>query len=266
MFERYRRAPLYLLPLPPLVLLAVAHLGDVTYRLPWLAAINRVTRDIVSPPFVVALIALGVVLAIVLVGRLELDDIGLDRDDAARGIGLTLMTWFGAQVLAVLPRVVSEDPIAIHGSWLRGEGLHNAGTVLLMLGLAALIDVALVGFLLVQLYLRWHQDGKRSVQGLRAALLVTVLLADLTMLILAGLHSSDRVLLVILAASTVIAVLLCWIYIRTGNLFFTIGVHTLLLAPTPLVAGIRGEPQWFHSLTIGIVAILWTLLWPAGKR
>jgi hypothetical protein len=57
-------------------------------------------------------------------------------------------------------------------------------------------------------------------------------------------------------------VYLCWIYLRSRNLFFTIGIHMLLLAPTPVVAGIRGEPTWFHSGAVALVAAIWTLLWP----
>lgn len=264
MLDRYRRAPNYLLPLPPLILLALAHLPASAANLDWIAAIGRVTHGVVTPLFVLSLIALGLMLALMfLPGKLEADDIGLDRDHLGRGVGILLMTWLAAQVFAVLPRVVAEDPVAIHETWLRGQGLTNAANLLSALGLAAAMDTALIGFLLVQLYLRFHRDDSRdSHQGVDPALAITVLVGCLLSLVLVGLHSANRTLLLTLAVSLAAGVYLCWIYLRSRNLFFTIGVHMLLLAPTPVVAGIRGEPAWFHSGAIALVAAIWTLLWP----
>lgn len=264
MQDRYRKAPNYLLPFPPLILLALAHLPASAATVEWVAAIGRATHGVVTPVFLLSVIALGLMLALwFLPGKLEADDIGLDRDHLGRGIGILLMTWAAAQIFAVLPRVVAEDPVAIHESWLRGQGLTNAANLLSALGLAAAVDTALIGFLLVQLYLRFHRDDSRdSHQGVDPALAITLLVGCLVSLVQVGLHSPDRTLALTLVVSLGAGVYLCWIYLRSRNLFFTIGVHMLLLAPTPVVAGIRGEPTWFHSGVIALVAAIWTLLWP----
>jgi hypothetical protein len=55
---------------------------------------------------------------------------------------------------------------------------------------------------------------------------------------------------------------LSWLYLRTRNNFFVIGVHALLLAPSPVVAGPRGGGAWFHPLVVAILATVWALLWP----
>jgi hypothetical protein len=56
--------------------------------------------------------------------------------------------------------------------------------------------------------------------------------------------------------------LLSWLYLRTRNLFFVIGVHALLLAPSPVVAGPRGGGGWYQPLVVAVLASLWALLWP----
>ncbi|MEP7325909.1 MAG: CPBP family glutamic-type intramembrane protease [Gemmatimonadota bacterium] len=248
MFDRYRSTPLYILPFPPLIVALLA-LFDRHQRpeLIWLASA----------------VGLGVMLVAMLgAGRLRADDVGLDRDMLARGIGITLMTWAATQVIGVLPRVVAEDPVAIHRSWLHGNRLKVGGHFVAGFSTATLEEVALRGFLLVQLYLLFHHDPKDSNQGLTRALAFTVLTGNAIALIATWPVASTRDLLLTQALAAGLGLYLSWIYLRTRNLFFAIGVHTLILAPTPVMAGLRGEPEWFFPVVVAAVAAVWVLLWP----
>lgn len=263
MFERHRRAPLLVLPMPPLVLLAVVLLGGWVHSVGWIMGIADQTHWIIRPDLILSLLGLALLLAVILLpGKLKPDDLGLRRDMAVHGLGIVLMTWMAAQVLAVLPRVVSENPIAIHQSWLRGDWARNVGDLLSALSLASIAEIALRGFLLVQLYLLLQRDSKDPDRGVGIAVAASVITGNVVVAAITGVHGTPLAILLPQAVAAVDGLLLCWIYLRTRNLFFVIGVQTLIIAPTPVVAGIRGEPGWFHSLVIAVVASVWALLWP----
>jgi hypothetical protein len=248
MFDRHRRARPFILGVPPLILaLLVLFNHTRTQETGWAAS----------------LIALAAMIAVMVgAGGIKLDDVGLDRDMSARGIGITLMTWAATQVIGVLPRVAAEDPVAIHRSWLHGSGFTIGGNLITALSAATLAEVALRGFLLVQLYLLFHRDPKDSTQGVFGAVALTLVVGNAIALLDGWPVASTRALLLTQAIAAGTGLYLSWIYLRTRNLFFAIGVHTLILAPTPVVAGLRGEPKWFFPVVVGAVAAVWVLLWP----
>lgn len=248
MFDRHRRARLFTLGLPPLIL-ALLVLFD--------------RGKPASTTWLGSAIALGVMLALILgAGGIKLDDVGIDRDKLARGVGIVLMTWTATQVIGVLPRVVAEDPVAIHRSWLHGSPLAIGGNLLSAFSWATLEEVALRGFLLAQLYLWFHRDPRNRMQGVFGALTLTVLVGNGLALLGGWPFPSTHDLLLNQAIAAGMGLYLGGIYLRTQNLFFVIGVHTLILAPTPVVAGLRGEPAWFFPIVGGAVSAVWVLLWP----
>ena len=133
------------------------------------------------------------------------------------------------------------------------------------LTIASIAEIALRGFLLVQLYLLLHRDSKDTDRGLGIGVAASVIVGNVAIGAITGIHGTAQEILLPQALAAADGLLLCWIYCRTRNLFFAIGVQTLIIAPTPVVAGVRGEPGWFHSLMIAVVASVWTLLWPRGE-
>ena len=265
MFDRHRRARLFSLPFPPLIvaLLGILLMSGDLEQIDWVVAAQEASRGVITGAFLASVIAFGLLLAVILLaGNVEPDDVGLDRDQVGRGIGITIMTWAAAQVIGVLPRVVAEDPIASHPAWLHGSAFEIAGNFLSGLTFASVEEVALRGFLLVQLYLILHHDPKDPDQGLGRAVALTVLVGNLVALPRVLPYTATRELIASQALLAGLGLYLSWIFLRTRNLFFTIGVHTLILAPTPVVAGLRGEPDWFFPVVVGAVAAIWVLLWP----
>ena len=264
MFQRFRRAhPLSLL-LPPLL---VAAFGFTMARklvdLEWLRIVENATRGVITAPFVLALGAIAILLLLILlVGRIKLDDVGLHRDYLGRGIGVVAMIWGASQVIGVLPRVVANRPVLLDYDFEYGSRWEMAGQFLTALGNATLIELAFRGFLLVQLYLLFNRNNQDEESGSGWATIITVVVTNLAMLPRVLPYPSRE----IAAADQGIMVLgglfLCWLYLRTRNLFFVIGVHTLLVAPSSVVAGPRGGGSWYPTLVIAILATLWALLWP----
>ena len=229
----------------------------------WLGIAERATRGVITGGFVISLVAIAIlVLVILLVGRIKLDDAGLHRDYLGRGIGVVAMIWGASQVIGVLPRVVANRPVVLDRAFEYGSRWEMAGQFLTALGTATLEELAFRGFLLVQLYLlinRGHQDEESGALG---ATIITVLIANLAMLPGILPYPSRDIALADQGVFLLGGLFLCWLYFRTRNLFFVIGVHALLLAPSPVVAGPRGGGSWYQPLVVACLATLWALMWP----
>lgn len=263
-FERVRRAHSFFLPAPPLAAalsgyIIAGHGADTD----WLRLVTSATRGVITAGFVLSVIALIIlIMLITLAGRIKPDDVGLNRDYVGRGVGVIAMIWGASQVIGVLPRVVANRPVLLDRAFEYGSRWEMGGQFLSALGMATLEEIALRGFLLVQLYLVFHRDNRDEAQGLKWATAITVVVSALMTLPRTLPYPSLE--LAAIDQGTVLAgsLFLSWLYLRTRNLFFVIGVHTLLLAPSPVVAGPRGGAAWYAPLIIAILATVWALLWP----
>jgi membrane protease YdiL (CAAX protease family) len=263
-FERNRRAHPLSLPIPPLLVAGYGYgVAHKLVSLEPLEIVETATRGVVSANFLLCLLAIIVMLLLILpVGRIRLDDLGLNRDYLGRGIGVVAMIWGASQVLGVIPRVVANRAVLLDRDFEYGSRWDLAGQFLTALGNATLEELAFRGFLLVQLYLLFNRNSGDKERGVTWATLLTVLIADLATLPRALPYPSPDIAATDQAILLVSSLFFCWLYLRTRNLFFVIGVHGLLLAPSAIVAGPRGGGSWYHPLVIAILASLWALLWP----
>jgi uncharacterized protein len=221
------------------------------------------TRGAVTTTFLLSLAALGLLLAlIVLAGRIKPDDVGLHRDYLGRGVGVIAMIWGASQVIGVLPRVVANRPVLLDHDFEYGSRWELAGQFLSALGTATVEEIAFRGFLLVQVYLLLNRNNRHEEAGTVGATIITVIIANLAVLTRTLPYPSLEVAATDQAILFLGGIFLCWLYFRTRNLFFVIGVHALLIAPSPIVAGPRGGGAWYQPLVVAVLATLWALLWP----
>ncbi|MEO8199172.1 MAG: CPBP family glutamic-type intramembrane protease, partial [Gemmatimonadota bacterium] len=248
LFHRFRKARVLAIPLPPIIvtLVGLVAAGQLMAR-PWAGTTALMSHGLVTPLFLVTLIALGCALGIILVvGRIRVEDVGLDPDYVGRGFGLVVMTWAAAQVVGVIPRVVANRPVVLDPVFEHGSRWELFGTLLTSLGTASLEEIVFRGFLLIQIYLLLLRKPERSEQALYVATAVVLLLSSLAALPHDLPFASWRAAVeheLIFAGG---GLFLTWLFLRTRNIFFVIGVHALLLAPTPIVAGPTGGGRWFH--------------------
>ena len=264
MFQRFRRTHPFFLPIPPLF---VATFGYVMARkladADWLRVVETATRGVVTAGLVLSFAAVVTLLALILLaGRIKLDDVGLHRDYLGRGVGVVAMIWGASQVIGVLPRVVANRPVLLDRTFEYGSGWELAGQFLSALGNATLEEIAFRGFLLVQVYLLLNRNNRDEGTGMAWASILTVVVASLVTLPRTLPYPSPEVAATDQAILILGGLFLCWLYLRSGNLFFVIGVHALLIAPSPVVAGPRGGGAWYQPLVVAILATLWALLWP----
>jgi hypothetical protein len=264
-FQRFRQAhPLSLVLPPVLVALFGYALARKMVDPEWPGIAESATRGVITREFVLSLVAIGVLLLLIpLASRIKLDDVGLHRDYLGRGIGVVAMIWGASQVIGVLPRVVANRPVLLDRDFEFGSRWEMAGQFLTALGNATFEEIAFRGFLLVQLHLLINR-GDRNDEGRSAwAAIITAVVANLAMLPGTLPYPSLEIAATDQGILLLGGIFLCWLYLRTRNLFFVIGVHALLIAPSPVVAGPRGGVDWYQPLVVAVLAALWALLWPS---
>jgi membrane protease YdiL (CAAX protease family) len=184
-------------------------------------------------------------------GRLRPTDVGLRRDKFREGVMVTVAVWSLMQIIEIVGDVVTSGPVTIAPSWTRnGIGSTLAWTGVMFLGTALYEEIAYRGFLFPQLYLK--------IRGTHHARLWIALI--LSQAVFAASHIPAHVALRNLSGSAlwttvvlqgIIGALLVLLYLRTRNLWISIGIHGLANAPTPLVAGASGFETFLIILVIG---------------
>ena len=175
---------------------------------------------------------------------------GSDGTSWERGMIVTVAVWSLMQLVEVVGDIVTTSKVSIAPSWIRnGIGSTLAWTAAMFLG-AALYEIAYRGFLFPQLYLK--------IRGTHRARFWIALL--LSQVVFAASHIPAHITLRNLSGSAlgttvvlqgIIGVLLVLLYLRTRNLWISIGIHGLANAPTPLVAGASGFETFLIILVIG---------------
>jgi membrane protease YdiL (CAAX protease family) len=215
-------------------------------------------RQILAGPLWLSNLLVFAVLLIVAVvgvifglGRVQPADVGLRRDKLGEGVIVTMAVWSLMQLIEVAGDVVTSGPVTIAPSWTRnGIGSTLAWTGVMFLGAALYEEIAYRGFLFPQLYLK--------IRGTHRARLSIALV--LSQAVFAASHIPAHVAIRNLSGSAlwttvvlqgITGVLLVLLYLRTRNLWISIGIHGLANAPTPLVAGASGFETFLIMLVIG---------------
>jgi membrane protease YdiL (CAAX protease family) len=225
-----------------------------------LPAFEHVTwlRDLLAGPswranaFIFATLLFVAVAGIIFgLGRLRPADVGLRLDKLGEGIIVTVTVWLLMQLIEVVGDIATSSTITIAPSWIRnGIGVTLAWTAVMFLGTALYEEIAYRGFLFPQLYLKIGGTY-------RARFWIALLLSQV---VFAATHIPAHVTLRHLSGSSlwttvvlqgITGCMLVLLYLRTRNLWISIGLHGLANAPTPLVGGASGFEVFLVILVIG---------------
>lgn len=184
-------------------------------------------------------------------GRLRAVDVGLRRDKLGEGLIVTVAVWSLMQVIELIGDIATTGTVAIAPSWIsNGIGSTLAWTAAMFLGAALYEEIAYRGFVFPQLYLK--------IRGTHRARFWIALL--FSQIVFAASHIPAHVTLRNLSGSAlwttvvlqgIIGGMLVLLYLRTRNLWISVGIHGLVNAPTPLVAGASGSETFLIILVIG---------------
>jgi uncharacterized protein len=199
----------------------------------------------------VALLIVAVLGVMFRVGRLQPVDVGLRLDKLKEGVVVTAAVWSLMQLIEIVGDVATTGTITIAPTWIRnGIGSTLMWTAVMFLGAALYEEIAYRGFLFPQLYLK---IGGAHRMRLWSALLVS-------QAVFAASHIPAHVTIRNLTGSAlwttvvlqgIVGALLVLLFLRTRNLWISIGLHGLANAPTPLVAGASGFEMFLIILVIG---------------
>ncbi len=229
--------------------------------------LRDVTGGLVHPNLVVgALTSLFVIGGIVLwLGQLRPKDIGLSWAKLRAGVLVLLGMWMVVQVGVLVDALVTNE---VRGPQVQVIDTTQVGYFLVHLVLAGFLEETLYrGFLLPQFYLRLKRLGTQESHWLPVAgavlgssilfggvHLIKVFFYDVTLVSLLP-HAGVGIIFGIGAAL---------VYLRTENLFFSIGLHALFNFPLSLIGGSYNLPRFY----VIIVAIAILIFWPhmVGKK
>lgn len=228
---------------------------------------------LVHPTLLVSLFFVGiqVVVIIMLIGRYRPREIGLQISKLPAGLLWVVVVWVTLQATAVGVSFVSGGSPGIDDAWTRrGVGAICGVSLGQLFGNAFYEETVFRGFLFAQCI----AFTKRSAVGLTRTRLLGAML--LCAVLFAISHMPNRLMkdqyvsLVLVAGDQAMLVAMgcffCWSYFQTRNLFFVIGVHSLMNYPTMLIAMPGGgNLAKGESLALAVfLALLWSRL--PGQR
>jgi membrane protease YdiL (CAAX protease family) len=270
--------------LAPLWLHIVVVLGWLTVFLPanyWFGPsqvwrpLREASYGLVYPALVVGLVCMLVVvgLMLIVVGRFRPRELGLELARLPEAILYTLVVWTLMQLLAIgLSRFAGETPQLV--TEFEGNGIgYQIGALLAQLAGNALCEEVLFrGFLFVQLgmlFYRWLPEQPR-ICLVAAGLVSSVAFAIAHLPHRHGINGgyADWSALAMDQGWLVVwGCVYCWLYARTDNLWFVVGVHALANTRTMVVTAPYFVEYLPFSQMIGVgIALVWHRLPGHARR
>jgi membrane protease YdiL (CAAX protease family) len=220
----------------------------------WLRDLSRATHGIVGGTLVASLDTLAIVLVLAwrLAGLVP-RHLGLDLIAVARGIAFVAAVWFGAQLICAGAAVAAGDEVC-------AGTLDIASLVAQMFGNALNEEVFWRGFLGIQLVLLARRFGAGrwawplALVASQVAFAVSHIPQRWAMTDLDGVALASN-----LAFVGWFGVLMCAVYVRTGNLGIAIALHAFANEPFFVFdAPIQPDAMW--------LAIALVIVWPYLRR
>ncbi len=167
--------------------------------------------------------------------RLRPREIGLDPTKLPAAVILTAIIWAANQVVLVIVLALIGQEIALNPQWTGAGWTWAAGRWLGQLfGNTPLEEVVFRGFLLPQCLLLMLSRMPKARAGI--ALLVALVLSQTLFTVPHVLFNAyEPQGQWLLLAQFVMGLLFAGVYLRTGNLFLAMGLHTLVNNPGPLL-------------------------------
>jgi membrane protease YdiL (CAAX protease family) len=230
------------------------------------APLKESTYGIVSPILIVSLLATFLLAGVVLVGigKYRPSELGLETAKLADAVAYTAIVWVLLQFSAVAAALWIGQTPRVNQVWSGPDAGPLAGKLLGQLaGNALAEEIIFRGFLFVQLALWFSRrmPNRPQQSAIAAGMVSSVAFAIAHLPHRFGVGdgyanwsaaATDQGWLVVWGC------LYCWMYARTGNLLFVVGVHALANAQTMLI----DAPDFAQYVAIPqILAAVIVLLW-----
>ena len=240
-------------------------LAVLVFTTNWLDPLDSATKGLINATLVVNLVMIGLVGAGLFLkpGPLSPSNAGLKLSNLRTGFLLILGFWVLIQLLQATFSLITTGNLALSANWSTLGVTVIVGQVLAQFfGNALYEEVAYRGFLLPQLQLKFSRlkwFTHKPAGPLVVALLASQVLFALRHVAVRLYEGTNGLELVIsLGFVTLLGLGFALVYLRTGNIFIVIGVHSLYNYPASLFGG--SDPA---RVILVILTGLLLVAWPA---
>jgi membrane protease YdiL (CAAX protease family) len=205
-----------------------------------LVGIVSLSRGLINQTLIAGALELLILVGIVLlrVGKLSLADLGISLRSWSGPLLLVALLWILVQVVTMVLDLTSAAPLKLNPDWETGGTVVVGAFLAQIFGNSLVEEIGFRGFLFPQLLLRLQEFLKDPKGSFLLALFLSqglFALYHLPILVYRG--SGPTEILMSLPVDLLIGSYFAFIYLKTRNLLYVVGVHALIDAPLPLLAG-----------------------------
>lgn len=227
----------------------------------------QASDGLLAPNLQVCLPTILIWLAVFRIAGLRLADIGWCRRDLRMGGLMTLSVWVAVHIVAV---VANWSSLALTGEIQHAPGQAIGRLLGQLLGNALYEETIYRGLCMTQFLLLLLARGYGEFKAVSLAALGSAVVFALPHIPNRLVHGSYDGVLHALGDQTMLVcsgLFLAWVYVRTRNLWWVIGLHSLANCPTVLVFWDVGEDhRSFLKALVSLLGLLATIAWPWLRR
>lgn len=198
-------------------------------------------------------------------GGLRPRQVGLVPGKLPVAVAVTFGMWLLMQAIQLVSALLSDGTFQVSPAWSGGGATVLVGMLLAqMFGTALVEEIIFRGYLLTQVREKLH---RRWLGSARRALIPALLISQFSFAVFhlpghiaSGLGPVDIV--IDLVRLTLLGTLFALLYLRTGNLFIGIGIHSLSNNPTALFVP---DPNQDSLLALAFGALI-IIFWPRRRE
>ena len=198
-------------------------------------------------------------------GGLRPRQVGLVPGKLPVAVAVTFGMWLLMQAIQLVSALLSDGTFQVSPAWSGGGATVLVGMLLAQLfGTALVEEIIFRGYLLTQVREKLH---RRWLGSARRALIPALLISQFSFAVFhlpghiaSGLGPVDIV--IDLVRLTLLGTLFALLYLRTGNLFIGIGIHSLSNNPTALFVP---DPNQDSLLALAFGALI-IIFWPRRRE
>lgn len=253
----------------PMLLLLLTLLADISFN--WLyihffreafAVPGVYTNELIQPLFVLSALKLAfIVVGIVFwIGRFKPFHLGISWKNLKFGLLTTFFMWAILQIAQIADSLLTQGQIDYFNTINSVSAALFLGNFLLFAAGKAFFDEVIYrGLLLPQFHLKLQRYVNLPTRVILAiALVASQLIYFIIQLPLISLvHVNEFSSAITITSLLFLSLLNALVYLRTKNLYVTIGIHALWYAPLFVIS-----PTIPHTLILSLVIILFIVIWP----